>query len=420
MRKARWGFLLSVTLLIAGCSWKSDCLKTPAWLPGDERYCDIPPVAHPAYRIPLHYYHAFTVPKKFFDDLPSEPREDTINVLALGDSWFAYPKPEFSIDMVNPPSNVLTNLSHLSHPTVNILSLSNGGELVTNIAGLAVQEPAESVQSIQTRYSIPWITARVLRRMKDPQLGKNNKFDYILISGGGNDFYPSRIRTILGNERCTSPKDAMKCINEKELDGVIERLRKAYVALIAIIRSEQDGKHPFKIVTHTYDHIYPMPAGATFLGGFTESTSIADYGWFYPVLEEYGIIDREQQRTITNYFLTKFKNMLLTLSENQEYKEHFHVVDTQGVLERAHEQAVHDGRSMSKEFPVTDYWLNEIHPTAKGFRCISETIHKEMRDDMRARNIPFQEDLDGTYECIEKRKTLFQRLISALRSVSPF
>jgi hypothetical protein len=382
------GVILTSFILGSGCSaLPPDCGNDRPYS-GNDRYCDIPRIATNFYREHI-FYNVYTYPEIYFESLAKNPKKDRINILALGDSWFAYPKSNWLyFDIFTPPANVLTNLSSLKHPSTKILSLSNAGELVTNIAGIADQDPLEMVEIIQREYSVPWATVRALRRMNDDSV-TNNQFDYVLISGGGNDFFYSRIKKILGNKPCEDPGHAAeKCFDQKELDAVISRLRDAYVALIEMILAEakHDLKKPGpKIVTHTYDFIHPMPIGAKLVYGMVEKGS---YGWFYPALEELRITDRREQKKITDKFLSAFQIMLLRLADNPQYSKHFIVVPTQGVL--------------TDKLPVEDYWLNEIHPTSKGFLCISETIHQAIRHDLRAQGrLDAYEAEHPKYECIQ-------------------
>lgn len=398
--KAEGCFLmLSLILLLSACTLSSP--RCGREYPSDDsRYCEIPRIATNFYREHL-WYSAYTYPETYFSRLPEKPQSDTINILALGDSWFAYPKSNWAyFDIITSPSNVLTNLASLKHPSSNILSLSNAGEIVTNIAGLAIHDALEQAQSIQQEHSIPWAAMRALRRMKETK-GKN--FDYVLISGGGNDFYPSRIKNIFGNVPCEHPSNAMKCLKTAEVTKLIDRLQLAYRTLIDSIHADQEFKD-IRIITHTYDEIYPMPIGARLVYGLIEK---GDYGWFYPVLEELQITDPTQQRIITSYLLKSFQDMLLALEGDPKYKGTLIVVKTQGVIQQAYEwDRFHEVKDL-KEIPTKfreDYWLNEIHPTSRGFRCISETIHQHIRDDLRVHHVPFEEEVKDTYTCFKYAK----------------
>lgn len=411
---------LVLTMMLSGCSMVERCANKQPWFIdnawysdtkyADERYCEIPAVAHTEYRIPP-WYSEYTKPEEYFYHLPQNPKPDTINILALGDSWFAYPKRGFFFDFWSTPRNLLSSMTQVSHPSSYILSLSNGGEIITNIAGLAVLDPEESLQRKHVDHSIPWVTARVLRRMNE--ISNENKtphkFNYIIISGGGNDLYPARIRRIIKQTPCEYKDGEQKeapgdrtpipiCINQEETAKFLARVRTAYQTLLKSLRSELKNDKKVKFITHTYDQIFPMPIGAQVLfAPFT--VSIADYGWFYPTLEEFGITDRVKQREITNYLLMEFQKMLIGLSLEPEYRQDFIVVETQGVMETAFKRE-HPEKVFPKDFPVDEYWLNEIHPTPKGYRCIIEKIHQRIREDMQKQDPELKLDAPN-YECLK-------------------
>jgi hypothetical protein len=402
---------LAVTTLTSSCTISHP--QCGAGYPSEfnSQYCKIPRIATNYYREHF-WYSVFTYPETYFSRLPATRKQGTINILAIGDSWFAYPKTNWAyFDLVNPPSNVLTNLVSLKHPASNILSLSNAGEIVTNMAGLAMDDPLERAESIQTEHSIPWAAARGLRRM---QTQTQHPFDYVLISGGGNDIYASRIKSIIDFQSCTTDvgriratKEERPCggtstlgayrIDTPKLKELMDRLMLAYKTLIASIRAEP-GYENVKIIAHTYDKIYPMPVGAVFVYGLVEK---GHYGWFYPVLEELKITDPTEQRVITTHILATFQKRLLEL---QQSDKNFIVVETQGVIEGADARKNSLIPKVSAEIPIErrkDYWLNEIHPTSLGFRCISEAIHARIRQDMESTGHALVErDARVDYACI--------------------
>ncbi len=382
-------------------SWNFDKAKY-----ADYRYCEIPAVAAAEYHVGL-WERETTEPETYFFNLPDTYDSDEVNILAIGDSWFAYPKRGFFVDFWSRPRNLLSSMATLSNPSSNILSLSNGGEILTNMVGLAEQDSEEAVWRKQVRYSIPWVMARVLRRMKDSNYTRN-RFDYILVSGGGNDLYPARLRRMIKHAPCQDQDAGGKndsknstgripaCVDKVETDRFLNRMETAYETLLNIIVREK-GYEKIKIVTHTYDQIFPMPIGAEVL--FPPfSVSVADYGWFFPILEELGINDREEQREITNYLLGRFQTMLVNLSQRSEYQERFIVVKTQGEIEKAFKRK-NPTKRFPEEFPVEDYWLNEIHLTPKGSRCIAEVIHRRIRQDLIERDATLKLS-PPNYECL--------------------
>ena len=77
----------------------------------------------------------------------------------------------------------------------------------------------------------------------------------------------------------------------------------------------------------------------------------------YPYLKKAGINKQDDQRQIVKHILDQFGNTLTKLSDNYPDSQ-FSVVDTRGTL-------------------VEKDWLNEIHPTSRGFKKIANRIYKE-------------------------------------------
>lgn len=347
---------------------------------------EIQPVAQQFYREHL-WYRVYTRPGEYFHWLKhncmrlktEKQKKEGITVLAIGDSWFAYPKEFAFFDFLfGGRSNLLTGLDGIERaPRLYTLSLSNSGEVVANMAGIAEEDPIDIVESMQKDVRIPWVIIQSLAEARRIGL----PFDYVLISGGGNDILAAGRLKALFNHRVCAEVDVLKCIDQDKLEQSVRRLGKAYQRLIDLIASQPDYQD-VKVITHTYDLMMPMPVGANFFG---KLVSVGEYGWVYPHFETYGV-NKDQGVVLVAHIMKMLKEKLLWLQENN--RNHFIVVDTQGTLNEVvasnHCLEVWDWGRM-KHVPCTsrDLWLNEIHPTSEGFGYLAEKIHRKIVEDMR-------------------------------------
>lgn len=356
---------------------------------------DIQPVAQQSYREHL-WYRVYTRPSQYFhwlrnncQKITSEKmRKETVSVLAIGDSWFAYPKNFAFFDFLfGGRSNLLTSLDGIENlPKLYTLSLSNSGEVVANMAGIAEEDPIDIVESMQKDVRIPFVIVQSMAEAK--RLGL--PFDYVMISGGGNDVLAQgRLKELLKHEFCTHT-DVLQCIDTGKLEQYVTRVEKAYRTLLHLV-IHQPGYEQVKVITHTYDCMIPMPVGADFFG---KLISVGEYGWVYPHLTTYGVTP-EQGKILVRHILSELKNKLLNIQNDN--KERFIVVDTQGTLDTALQanpclSAWDWGRMRKVRYTPRDLWLNEIHPTSEGFEYLAKKIHKTIAADMN--NVQIEKEQD--------------------------
>ncbi len=251
--------------------------------------------------------------------------QNRLTIVSEGDSWFAYPKKYF---IIGKKSNLISYISKATQEKANFLSLeSNGDEAVDMISGKQKHKLIDILR---------WHTR------------KKNRLpvDLLLFSGGGND--------IVGEndfERFLNPKDetynsAKEYIKMKRLKRKAKQIALAYQELLDI----RDEYSPNTlIITHTYDYPIPSLTGGVFLGGLIKTK-----GWMKRFMDERKIKE-EFQADIIKIFMDAIANELLSIRRDK-----FIVVDSRETLEGSSE------------------WLNEIHPTSKGFKKISKLILKEM------------------------------------------
>ena len=326
----------------------------------------VPTVAKGFYREHL-WYNVYTRPGIYFNSTVND--KNAVRVLAVGDSWFAYPKNLLFLDFLfGDRSNLLTNLaSPDGSPHLLILSLSNSGELISNMAGIAMKNKDECENSVQNKVSIPG--AIVSAMIKAQEI--NAPFEYIILSGGGNDLLiENRIKRILKLVDCRKDDSYDKCFDINVLKEYIDRVGIAYLKLIELITSNSKF-NGVKIITHTYDNFIPMPKGASFLAGLIQK---GHEGWLYPELKNHKMDDGRGQ-DFAKRVVCELRNKLLEIERT--HSSNFLVVDTVGTFSKAAET---ESTNISKVYE-SKFWLNEIHPTSEGFKLISNKIDQAIRTD---------------------------------------
>lgn len=252
---------------------------------------------------------------------------DRLNILAEGDSWFAYP-PDWIV--AGKPSNRIYHLSHWTRYKANFYSMaSNGDEAVAMVSGKQKHDLIEVLR---------WHTKGSNRRL----------LDLILFSGGGND--------IVGKsdlERFLRPRQngntARHWVHLDRLQRKARQIGLAYEELIDI----RDHYSPeTAIVTHTYDYPYASLTGGIFLAGLIETK-----GWMKRFMEDINIPEKLQTGVIRIFI----DEMAAVSRQIEVDRDKFYLVDTIGtLLNRAD-------------------WLNEIHPTSDGFETLASRIWERLR-----------------------------------------
>ncbi len=253
-------------------------------------------------------------------------KSNRINIIAEGDSWFAYP-PEWLVG--GPNSNIMDHiLEHLSKKgVVNTLCRPSNGDTAVNMMK-------------GTQY-------KALKKLLEK---KGEHVDLFLFSAGGNDVVGEEDLMPLLNEYKPG-YDAHKCIKKAKLKAKLDSVIKAYEKLIKLRNSHAPDMH---IVTHEYDILKPSKEGAEFLWGVEVMES-----WIYPSLKKKKIPETLHVK-IVEILLGDFKkriNALATRTRN------FHVANTQPTLRVGNKKD----------------WLNEIHPTPSGFKRIAKKFYRAMR-----------------------------------------
>ncbi len=251
---------------------------------------------------------------------------ERLNLVAEGDSWFAYP-PNW---LIGKPPNLVSHLSGWTKRKVNFYSMaSNGDEAVDMVSG---PEKHKLVDILR------WHTK-----------ARNRKpVDLLLFSGGGND--------VVGEndfERFIQPaspgSSARDYVRIGRLNRKVKQIGLAYQELADI----RDHYSPSTvIVTHTYDYPFASNQGANLLGGLIKTKA-----WMKRFMDAIDVPHKLQTQVIRIVMDAMAEEML----KIQNSRQKFVVADTRGTL-------------LNKKD-----WLNEIHPTKAGFEAIARPIYEQMR-----------------------------------------
>lgn len=236
-------------------------------------------------------------------------------LIAEGDSWFDYPM-----------HDVLSMLEDDHGFDVN--SVAHRGDRVEDMA-FAPGQFEDFSRHLE----------KLLRNGKVPKA--------ILLSGGGNDIAGDEFAMLLNHVR--SPIGG---VNDDVVRGVIDqRIRVSYISLISgvsTIASQILGR-VIPILVHGYAH--PVPDGRGFLGGFGPLPG----PWLRPGFHDRGFDDQAANTATMAILIDRFNDMVSSVADQFD---HVHYVDLRDLL--------------MNDSTYRQYWANELHPTERGFRLVTE------------------------------------------------
>lgn len=252
-------------------------------------------------------------------------------ILCEGDSWF-------SIGAV--PSGNLLNPLRFAQETL-LFNLARSGDTIKNMSDIC-SNPA------------------LIELIAEPNF--STKWDAIFISGGGNDLID------LANQIICTPsvgagKAMLDYINRIELANLKWRVQQAYLKIAKLRDGNKNSNTP--IVTHVYDYPTPRNSKCKFLGMKVLGP------WIYTALKQ-NDVPKKFWISLTDYL---FETLGTTILEMSYRIENFHVISaTRETLVR-------------EKLGTTDYdggdWLNEIHPSAKGYKKLAKVISPELHNIMK-------------------------------------
>ncbi len=238
-------------------------------------------------------------------------------LIAEGDSWFDYP----GIDILR----VLEDDFGF-----DVESVAHSGDRVEMMAWGRDQ---------LTKFSAA--IEKLIRNGKRPRA--------ILLSGGGNDIAGDEFGFLLNHAGSTAAG-----LNESIVRGVIdERARDAYIHIIAAVTALCEAKLGVRVPVLVHGYAHAVPDGRGFLGGWW----LLPGPWLEPGFIEKGFNKIAERQPLMNKLIDRFNDMVKGVAALPDFKNHVTYVDLRGVLSSG---------SNYKQF-----WDNELHPTAKGFRLVA-------------------------------------------------
>lgn len=252
-------------------------------------------------------------------------------VLAEGDSWF-------HIGGITKAERNLIDAVNFKHKHTLLLNMAKSGDTMANMS-----------QRLNNQFLY--------------QLMKDHKWDFILLSAGGNDlidaliekgnyeFNSETLSIIKSNSDGSSFKDF---INYGDLDLFRKSILNNFKEFQAIKDATINKSTP--VIIHTYDFPTPRNAPATV---FYVNTG----PWLYKALT-YKRVDKRFWVEIADEIFTALADTIISL----DGKNNFNVAKTAGSLERAWPET--EGNDHD--------WLNEIHPNSKGITKIASKINKKI------------------------------------------
>jgi hypothetical protein len=247
-------------------------------------------------------------------------------LLAEGDSWFSFGH------LMWFRKSLIGKLN--DYKSVNIVSVAN---------------PGAELESIVKRENRDWALAN------NPDWLKNQTYDALLFSGGGNDIVGTELKNYLYKKSATRTGVQLikKSVFEDALHHMKEQYRELRRTVDADIRSPNGGTVP--IITHGYDYAHPSGEGFELLGGLVTLGP-----WILPNFMEKEIDNLDEQVEIINFLVDQFNELQNTLQTSARSGiEAFYHIDLRGCLKR-------------------EDWADELHPTAAGRDKLAAKLRGEI------------------------------------------
>lgn len=183
-----------------------------------------------------------------------------------------------------------------------------------------------------------------------------------VVSAGGNDLAEKcKLRSLL-NESSLSAN----ILNDKEVKKFMDgEVKYAYLTLLKFISQmyrQIFKEDPIPIVIHGYGNPVPDDRPVTF-GPFR-----ATEPWLKPEFEKKGYTCLQQNTSTMKCLVEKFNNTLVELCQKPAF-DHVHYVDVRDCL----------SNDLQND-KYKEYWENELHPTRKGFECVTSKIDQRLKD----------------------------------------
>jgi len=232
-------------------------------------------------------------------------KKNAVRVLAEGDSWFTYG------GLMWFRKSLITRLN--DYQTLNIVSLAQPGAELPNMVSLDNRQWALST---------------------NPNWLKNQTYDLVLLSGGGNDVVGEELKNYLFHK--SPSRSGIQLVKKSVFEDTLARMKRNFKELRRTVDALLPGR---PILVHGYDYSFPSGDAFELFGGL-----VTIGPWIKNRMIEKGITDLAEQQIIVNHLVDRFNDMLAGL---QSKIDDFHYLDLRGTL-------------------VRQDWADELHPTAAG------------------------------------------------------
>lgn len=264
----------------------------------------------------------------FDEDSNPDDSQYKYRILAEGDSWFSIAG--------FPTSNLIFQL-RMNKPTI-VVNLATPGDTIRHMSEIAANNTLD--KAMTTLHGYRWHA--------------------ILMSGGGNDLIDDAgkiIRKPVG--AYTHPAD---CCNERELQKTLQSIEAGYHRIVELRDRAGSSCRDKPIIIHTYDFTTPRNSPARFFGLPTLGP------WMHKALVKSGL-QKKYWNDVSDYLVGTLAERLVGLGNGPNALPAFHVVKTLDTLVPAELDTTRESND----------WLNEIHPTAKGYRKIANKITRKLK-----------------------------------------
>ena len=270
---------------------------------------------------------------------PSSPRRKAVNaflqsrpcVMYWGDSWFSTP-----------------------------LYLNLAKQSMLRIDGMAmlVGKPGATAAGL--------FTASQIRNYADRL--KNNPFDALCLSAGGNDELSERLQAMFAPWLTATPPAKLTALQafDRVLDlRTLDRVRDRYTAVLDGLAPVIKKRKDFRVIGHTYALLERIgqPADLT-VGNIGLIAWVKDNvgPWLWPTMRRV-LSTKEEAKTFSHLLLRDgFRDHVL-VPLRQTYAGLFSFADFTGTPEAATEA----------------FWNDEIHPTQDGFEVLAKQLNRQIR-----------------------------------------
>lgn len=252
--------------------------------------------------------------------------------VAEGDSWFDYLPAYFDLDLFN--GDLLGELNE--HPDLHVFKLAKAGDTLENMVygprgtGAQMKAVLDAIQKFDARF--------------------------FLFSAGGNDVAGPELERFL--YPASEAPDAQMPVIDKMVDQIIG---KRFAELFNHMIDEVKKTSPkIAVFLHGYDYAVPdgravinFPFGYHYVGP-----------WLKPAFSNKNINNAATCRKVINHLIDRVNDTVASIAKKRA-SENVHYVNFRGTL------------SNTKPGYKRD-WANELHPTGRGWKMLSEKFSTEI------------------------------------------